>query len=263
MKKLIKSLSRIAKPTIGCIFVLIFLFSTAWATDSQGERAKEILKKMDELYRSTSSSAQFEMEIITPNWQRTLKIDAWTLGMEKAFFRILYPQKEKGMSTLKVGNEMWNYLPKTDKVMKIPPSMMMGSWMGSDFTNDDLVKEYTFLDDYTFEMTGVDNPEPGIVYVKAIPKEDLPIVWGSIITAVREKDYLPLWQKYYDEKGQAMREIIYKDIKTFGKRTIPSVMELIPAKKTGQKTVVRYIDVKFDIQLDDQIFSLRHLREKI
>ncbi|MGE5342110.1 MAG: outer membrane lipoprotein-sorting protein [Candidatus Omnitrophota bacterium] len=227
------------------------------------EKAKEILKKMDELYRSNTSVARFEMQIITPNWQRTLQVDAWTQGLEKSFFRILSPMKERGTATLKVGNEIWNFLPKTDKVMKIPPSMMMGSWMGSDFTNDDLVKEYTFMDDYTFRMVTVPNPESGVVYVKAVPKENLPIVWGWIITAVREKDYLPVWQKYYDEKGRPMREMIYSEIKTFGKRTIPSVMELIPTNKPGQKTVVRYLDVRFDTKLDNEIFSLRHLQEKM
>jgi len=246
----------------GTICCLLLVNAIHAANANPADRAREIVKIMDELFRSKSSIAKFEMKIITPNWERTLEIDAWTLGLEKSFFRIQAPLKEKGMSTLKVGNEIWNYLPKTDKVMKIPPSMMMGSWMGSDFTNDDLVKEYTYLNDYTFEMTTVDKPEPGILYVKSTPKDGVPVVWGYVITAVREKDFLPAWQKFYDEKKQLMREMIFKDIRTFGKRTIPAVMELVPVNKPGQKTTVRYVDIQFDVNLDNSIFSLRHLQEK-
>jgi outer membrane lipoprotein-sorting protein len=230
------------------------------AADPPKQDAREIVKKMDELYRSRSSFVVMEMEIITPQWSRTLKLNAWSLGMDKTFVRILEPKKEKGMATLRIDNEMWNFLPKTAKVMKIPPSMMMGSWMGSDFTNDDLVKEYTFLEDYTFEMTGVENPQPGVIYVKCVPREGLPVVWGHIVTAVREKDYLPLWAKYYDEKGKSMRDIEYKDIKPLGGRTIPAVMELVPSQKPGHKTIVRYLDARFDIDVDKEIFSLRNLR---
>ena len=244
--------------------VVFFLFLVLTLNAAPGtSEAKEIVKKMDELYRSSSSEVTMEMEIITPHWQRTLKMNAWSAGMDKTFIRILAPKKEMGIATLRIDNEMWNFLPKTNKVMKIPPSMMMGSWMGSDFTNDDLVKEYTFLDDYSFELTETENPEPGAVYVKCIPHEGLPIVWGYIIIAVNEKDYMPLWQKYYDEKGKLMREMVFKELKTFGKRTIPAVMELIPVNKEGNKTIVRYSEAKFDIPIDKEVFSLRNLRTGI
>lgn len=226
-------------------------------------KARQIVKKMDELYRSQSSSATVEMEITTPHWKRTLKMTFWSQGMDKTFIRILSPKKEKGVATLRMGNEMWNFFPKTDKVMKIPPSMMMGSWMGSDFTNDDLVKEYTFLKDYAFEVTTIENPAEGVVYIKCIPNEGLPIVWGHIIIAVKEKDHMPLWYRYYDEKGKLMREMIYKDERKFGKRTIPAVMELAPSNKKGYKTVVRYLEAEFDTKLDKGIFTLRNLRSRI
>jgi outer membrane lipoprotein-sorting protein len=225
-------------------------------------KIKEIVKKLDELYRSDSSSASVEMEITTPHWSRTLKMDMWSLGMKKTFIRILAPKKEKGIATLRVGNEMWNFLPKTNKVMKVPPSMMMGSWMGSDFTNDDLVKEFTFVEDFTFETTEVDQPEEGMMYIKCIPKEGRPIVWGHIVMAVEKDGYIPQWYKYYDEKGKLMREIIYKDLKDFGGRQIPAVMELIPTHKKGHKTVVRYIEAEFDTKIDESIFSLRNLRSR-
>jgi outer membrane lipoprotein-sorting protein len=251
---------------IVCVVVSLFLFSIAAAAGDKAAAktdARDIVKKMDELYRSESSFAVMEMEIITPHWKRTLKMEVWSIGMDKTFIRILLPKKEKGIATLRIENEMWNFLPKTNKVMKIPPSMMMASWMGSDFTNDDLVKEYTFLDDYSFDFTEVENPQEGVVYVKCVPGEGLPIVWGHIVTAVREKDYIPLWAKYYDEKGQLMREIQYKDIKTLGKRTIPAVMELVPTHKEGNKTIVRYLEAQFDIPVDKDVFTLRNLRSRI
>jgi outer membrane lipoprotein-sorting protein len=231
--------------------------------ESDTEMAKRIVGKIDELYRSTSSQALMEMEIITPQWQRTLKIQVWSSGMKKTFMRVLEPKKEKGMATLRIGNEMWNYLPKTNKVIKIPPSMMMGSWMGSDFTNDDLVKEFTFLNDYDFAMNTVEQPEAGVLYVKCIPKENVPVVWGYVLLAVREADYLPVWEKYYNERGELAREILFKDVKNFGKRIIPSIMELIPVNKQGQKTIIRYLEAQFDISLDKDIFSLRNLRTEM
>lgn len=255
---------RMKKPALMVCLLTLFLSSLPLLADrSQRGDARMIVQKMDKLYRSDTSISLMEMEIITPHWQRKLKIKAWSSQMDRTFLRILEPRKERGMATLRIENEMWNFLPKTNKVMKIPPSMMMGSWMGSDFTNDDLVKEYTFIDDYDFEMAEIDQPQEGILYVKCIPHEGLPIVWGHILLAVREKDYLPVWQKYYDEKGKLMREMLFKEIKKFGKREIPSIMELIPTQKENQKTIIRYLEAEFDIALDKDTFTLRNLRTGI
>jgi len=223
------------------------------------EEAQRIVRRMDDLYRSRSSETLIEMDIVTPEWQRTLKMRAWSLGTDKTFIRILEPKKEEGVATLRLGNEMWNFLPNIDKVLKIPPSMMMSSWMGSDFTNDDLVKEYTFIESYRFEMFKPEAPEEGLLYVRCVPKEGLPIVWGFIVIAVRQEGLMPVWEKYYDEKARPMREIRFSDVKAFGTRRIPSVMELIPTSKEGHKTVIRYLEARFDIDLSPEIFTLRNL----
>jgi outer membrane lipoprotein-sorting protein len=220
---------------------------------------QKIIKDIDELYRSQSSRGAMEMEIITPNWQRTLKMEFWSEGMEKTLIRIKSPAKERGVGTLRIQNEMWNYLPKTNKVIKIPPSMMMSSWMGSDFTNDDLVKEFSLFEDYTYQPASVENPDTSLVYINCIPREDLPIVWGNIVIAARRGDHLPVWQKYYDEKGVLMRVLEYSDIRTFDGRTIPAVMEMIPQDEKG-RTVVRYESLSFDVDLPENTFSLRNLR---
>ena len=219
-----------------------------------------IIKDIDELYRSTSSYSEIEMHVVTPHWERTMAMNVWTEGMDKTFVRVTAPRKEMGMATLRVENEMWNYLPKTNKVIKVPPSMMMSSWMGSDFTNDDIVREFSLYEDYAYELVTPEEAEPGIVHIDCIPREDLPVVWAHVVIAVREADHLPVWQRYYDEKNELMRTMYFEDIRTFGTRTIPSAMELVPENKKGHRTVVRYIKLDFDAEIDGDIFSLRNLR---
>ena len=134
--------------------------------------------------------------------------------------------------------------------------------MGSDFTNDDLVKEFTFLNDYDFEVTTVNQAQEGVVYVKCIPKENVPVVWGYVLVAVRADNYLPLWEKFYDEQGKLVRELLFKENKQFGQRVIPSVMELISKQKQGHRTIIRYLEVWFDLALSQDIFTLRNLRSE-
>ena len=220
-----------------------------------------VIRHIDQLYRSQTSHADMEMQIVTPHWERTLAMTVWSKGMDKTFIRITAPKKEQGVATLRIGNEMWNYLPKTNKTMKIPPSMMMGSWMGSDFTNDDLVRESSMLEDYTYQYVTPEDASPDHLYVQLIPKEDSPIVWGKIIAAVQSKDYIPVWQRFYDEKGNLMRVMNFKEIKTFGDKIAPSVVEMIPQNKDGHKTVVRWLNATFDSDIDDKIFTRRNLQK--
>jgi len=221
--------------------------------------AREVVRKVDELYRSQSSYAEMEMEISTPHWERTLRMKAWTQGTDRTFIRITAPAKEKGVATLRVGNEMWNYLPNTNKVIKIPPSMMMNSWMGSDFTNNDLVSEFTLLEDYNFELARPDTARDDLLYIEAIPKEGKPIVWGKQIIQVRKQDYIPVRQEYYSEDGELMRVLLYRDITRFDERRIPAEMVMLPQDEEG-RTVIRYLDAEFNIEVQDEIFSLRNLR---
>lgn len=226
------------------------------------EDINNIIQDVDRLYRSNSSYSELEMEIITPNWQRTLSMYGWSEGMDKTFIRITAPKKDEGVATLRIDNEMWNYLPKTDKVIKVPPSMMMSSWMGSDFTNDDLVKEFSLFEDYTYEAIDVEDGTEDNYYINCIPNENIPVVWKNIIFCIRKADKIPRWARYYDEKGRLMRVLIYSDVKRFGDRTIPATLEMIPQNKEGHKTIVRYIEIKFDAKLDRETFTLRNLQSR-
>ena len=248
-----------------CVLLLVSLTAFIYLVttcEASNAKVEDIIKHIDQLYRSKTSHAEMEMHIVTPNYERTLKMLIWTKGMDNTFIRITAPKKEENVATLRIGKQMWNYLPKVNKVIKISPSMMMGSWMGSDFTNDDLVKESSMLDDYTYRMITPEDAAPNLQYVELIPKEDTAIVWGKIITAVRKNDHLPVWQHFYDEKDKLMRVLNYKEIKTFGTKTIPSVMEMIPQNKKGHKTIIRWSKATFNSKVNDNIFTRRNLQKR-
>ncbi len=228
------------------------------AVDASEPDVQDVIDRLDRLYRSEASYAEVEMAIVTPNWERTLRMQMWTEGMQKTLITILSPKKEKGIATLRIGTEMWNYFPKINKVMKVPPSMMMGLWMGSDFTNDDVVKESSLIRDYECEL---EDPGRDDVYRIALtPRQDTPTVWGKIVYTVRRADLIPLEEVFYDEDGEPMRAMIFWDVKTLGGRSLPAVLEMVPLNKEGHKTVIRYLDARFDADLGTDVFTLRKLR---
>lgn len=235
----------------------------AAAGGSPAEEIRDIqvlVDRMDRLYRSETSYAELEMEIRTPHWQRTLRMKMWTVGMRKTFVTIMEPKKEAGTSTLRVGTEMWNYFPRINKVIKVPPSMMMGSWMGSDFTNDDLVKESSLAVDYqpAFGTPGNDS----VYEIVLIPREETPTVWGRIVLTIRKSDLIPVSYVYFDESGDPMREMTFSGPRDFGGRTLPAVLEMKPLKKEGHRTVIRYLDARFDRPQAKDTFTHRNLRRR-
>lgn len=244
------------------IFLLCIGILPVWAQNGAGQRPDilDVVNAIDRLYRHDSSHTVMEMEIHTPHWSRTLKLEAWSEGMDKTFIRILQPQKERGMGTLRIDNEMWNYLPKTNKVMKIPPSMMMSSWMGSDFKNNDLVKEFTFTEDYSFDYVQPEDADESLLYLKCTPKPGKPIVWGHVLVAVDRETLIPKWEEYYDEHDELMRTMYFREVEDFDGKQLPSIMELVPQTKEGHKTVLHYIEAEFDIRITERIFTLRNLR---
>lgn len=236
--------------------LFVFIFPFVVFADTKVDR---ILDKIDRLYRSEQSTASMTMKIKTPHWEREMKLKSWTRGLKNTFIVIEYPRKDKGVATLKKGNEMWNYFPKINKVIKVPPSMMMGSWMGSDFTNDDLVKENTMKQDYTSKII----LESGSEYkIELVPKKETVTVWGKIILKVEKKRLLPLVQEYYDEKGELVRNMVFSKIKKVAGREIPMLMTLTPLKKKGHKTIVEYTEIDFNTKIKDSFFSKRNLQKR-
>lgn len=224
--------------------------------------ARQVLDRVDDLFRGRSSHGTMEMKIQTEHYTRTLGLEFWSEGQENSLVRILSPVKEQGTSTLRVGSEMWNYLPKVDRVIKIPSSMMTSAWMGSHFTNDDLVKDSRMAEDYTFELT-FRGPRDGqqVIQITCTPKPDAPVEWGKAVVTVRASDYLPLRIEYYDEELKLARTMAFSDVRDLGGRELPARMVVQPAHEPNESTTVLYDRIAFDLDLPDDLFSLRSLRE--
>lgn len=236
--------------------LMISVFNSIVYADTD---AVALLKKLDELYRSDSSISTMKMHIVTPNWNRTLELQSWTIGMDDTFIRILSPKKDRGVATLKKGREMWNYFPKINKVIKVPPSMMMGSWMGSDFTNDDLVREVSLVKEYNVEKNEIDNR----YLLTLIPKETTVTVWAKIEILVEKEGLLPLEQRYFNEKGEKVRSMYFSNVREFSGKKIPATMSMVPHNKEGHKTEFEYIDLEFNAGINNSVFTLRNLQKRI
>ena len=227
------------------------------------ESVREIIDRVDRLLRGESSRGLVEMEIRTEHWARALSMEVWSLGTEHSLVRVTDPPREAGTATLKAGQEVWNYLPRVDRTIKVPASLMMGAWMGSHFTNDDLVKESRIVEDYDIEIA-FEGPRDGVpVYEFSLtPKPEAPVVWGRIVEEVRKDDLMPVWVRYYDEDGALVRTLTFSDFRTMGGRLVPATMTVVPTDKPDESTVLRYHELEFDIALDEGFFSLRNLRAR-
>lgn len=225
--------------------------------------AREIIDQVDRILRGDSSHGVTVMEVVTEHWKRTLTMEVWSLGMDYSLVRVTSPAKEAGTATLKSNQDIWNYLPKVDRTIKIPASMMAGSWMGSHFTNDDLVKDSRLIEDYDIETTFEGEREGEMIWeIELTPKPEVPVVWGHIEYVVRKRDLMPLSARYYDEDGDLSRTMTFGEFRSMGGRLVPAAMDMVPADKPGERTSLLYRELQFDVDVDESFFSLQNLKQR-
>ena len=248
--------------------ILLALCSVCWMgpfllAQPSTLQATEIIDRVDRLLRGDSSYGVAEMSIVTRRWRRTKTFEIWSEGTERALIRILNPKKEEGVATLRSGSDMWNYLPKIDRTIRIPTSMMMASWMGSHFTNDDLVKESSLIRDYDVAIMYEGEREGVAVYEFTLtPLPDAPVVWGRLEYQVRKNDLMPVWARYYDEDGELKRTLVFSNFRILGGRLVPTEMRFMPQNKPEEYTQITYRELEFDIRLPKDLFSLAALRKR-
>ncbi len=239
-------------------FILTVSFRTSY---SQVLTAREIVKKADDKGRGQTSQGVMTLTIIRPDWTRSITMKSWSKGTEYSLIYITAPAKEKGQVFLKRQNDMWNWVPSIERIIKIPPSMMMQSWMGSDFTNDDLVKESSIVVDYTQKLLGKEKIRDQECYkIELIPLPDAAVTWGKVITWITVDGFNQWKAEYYDEDSSLVNVMNAYDIKKLGDREIPSRLEITPVNKNGDKTVLEMNRMVFNKPISDNFFSQQNMK---
>ncbi len=249
------------------LFLILILGAFATLTTSQvvveqsTKDPKEVLRKAEDKLRGLTSISEMKMTVVRPTWKREMKLKAWSKGEDYSLILVTAPARDKGTAFLKREKEIWNWQPSIDRVIKLPPSMMMQSWMGSDFTNDDLVKHSSTLEDYTHKLLDAEMIDDRDCYVlELIPREEAAVVWGKVILWIDKKDYMELRTELYDEEGYLVNTIHGKNIKELGGKLLPSVLEIVPEEDPGNMTIIEQLWIEFDKPIKEQFFSVQSLK---
>lgn len=240
--------------------ILIASLTIVYQPPILAQDATSIIRQMDNKMRGETSFTEMTMTTVRPRYTREISFKAWSLGDEYSLVLIAAPARDKGTAFLKRKNEMWNYIPSIDKTVKMPPSMMSQSWMGSDFTNDDLVRGISIVDDYIHSLKSPEAIEGRPCHViELIPKPDTPVVYEKVEYWIDKEYLLPLKVLNYDERGELANTMFFKEIKEMGGRMIPTIMELVPENKPGHKTSVITTSADYSIKFNQDYFSIQNL----
>lgn len=226
--------------------------------------ATDLIEKAEKQLQGKEFQATMTMSVVRGSSERNLQMRIWLKGRDNAVVKILSPIKDRGTGNLRLNLNLWQYLPNVERLVKIPPSMMLQNWMGSDFTNDDIVKTSSLARDYTHTIQK--KTEKGgqtIVEILCTPKPNAPVVWGKVVEFIRQKDAALVRREFYNEKNELVRVLVGEEIKLIDGHSIPTVMTMSSPKKEGNKTVVRYEDIKFDQGIETSIFTQEFLRKPI
>ena len=236
--------------------------STLQPAASQQLTAKEIIKKADDKFNGEKSGySVMSMTIVRPSWQRTVEFKSWSLGNDYSLTLITAPAREKGQTFLKRGSEMWSWNPAINRLIKLPPSMMSQGWMGSDYTNDDILKESSVVDDYTHNNEGEEEVDGRLCYrIKLTAREDADVLWGYQMWWVDKKEFIMIKAELYDEDGYLVRRERGTDLKIMDGRLIPTTIELVPAEEEGHKTILKILEMKFNVSIEESFFSQQNMK---
>lgn len=220
---------------------------------------KALIRKVEQQYNGDSSHITARLDIVTQQWRRSVSVEGWSLGRDFCLTRVLKPVKERGITTLKAVREVWNYLPRVDRVIKIPPSMLGSPWMGSHISNDDLVKSSHVDMDYDLSLI---ETSPETWTIACLPKPDVPVIWGKIIYTIEKAHHIPLTVVYFDDAMAKVRTMHFNDVQHVDGHVLPMRMTVQPHDTPDEKTVLQYLDIRFDIPVEESFFSLRSLKSR-
>lgn len=237
---------------------LVFALNTGNVT---AQSAAEILEQMEEVMRGDSQYAEMTMKIERPRYNREVSMRSWLKGRDYSLILITAPARDNGTVYLMRENDIWNYDPRIDRTTRLPSSMMAQSWMGSDFTNDDLVRDSDLIDDFEHQILRTEEYNGYESWViELVPKPDTPVVWGKVLMWISKEDYIQLRIENYDQREKLVNTMELTDIQQFGQRKIPTTIIVKPADKENERTILTYQKLEYDIDIDESFFSRANMQ---
>ena len=239
----------------------VFISSESVIYAQEQFTAKEIIEKADSKVRGKTNKSVMEMQIIRPTWQRDISMKSWSNGLDFSMTYITAPARDKGQVFMKRKTEMWNWMPSIGRMVKIPASMMSQGWMGSDYTNDDILKESSIVVDYNHSLAGEEVVEGLNCYkIEMQPKEEAAVIWGKVYKWITKDEFIQIKSEYFDEDDELVKSDFGYDFKEMDGRLIPSRIEIVPADDEGKKTVLFIKEIEFDIEINESFFSQQNMK---
>jgi len=233
--------------------ISVLIFTTLLLADE----ASDIIERLDDNMRGKSIYMLLSMKIVSKGHERSMKMKSYSEGTKKSFTKIIYPPKDRGITFLSFDNQMWQYVPKIERIIKIPPSMMLQNWMGSDITNDDMVKQSSIVEDYNPKIIKRDG---SLVTIELIPKEEAAVVWGKVVVNIDTKTYTSIKDVFYDEDGEEVRYFLYDKVKKYGDYYIPTYWRIQSSEKKNRFTEIILEEVEYDKKISKQYFKKSALK---
>ncbi len=246
--------------TLALYALALFVATANTALWAQAPDGPSLVKAAIDLSRGVSSYGEMTMVIHRPSWERSMSMRGWTEGDKKSLVRVTAPKKDVGNGTLMLDREMWSYSPKINRIVKVPSSMMSQGWMGSDFSNKDVSRSDSVLDDYEHTLRNSSQHDGHTVYeIESIPDEDAPVVWGKLVLLIRD-DHVMLENQFWDQDGKLVKVLKTLEVVTMGGRVVAKRQRMAKSEVEGEWTEVTMDSIEFDVELKSNLFTLSNLR---
>ncbi len=246
---------------IFALFGFLFLNINARLLSSQSLSALEIVQKSESIHEIGDVIAELSVDIIRPSWNKKIELKTWAKGTDYAMAYIIAPERDKGTVFLKTKDDVYNYLPKVKKVIKMPMNLLSQNWMGTDMTTDDLIKGSQFSADYIPKLVSEESISGRSSYkIELLPKPDADVLWGKVLLWVDKTSYNQMQMKFYDEDLDLVHTIVGSNLKVLGGKLVVSKYVMTPADKKGYKTTLTYESLDFKQKLSVNFFTKENMK---
>jgi outer membrane lipoprotein-sorting protein len=224
--------------------------------------AEEIIQRVDDNRVYTSIEYQATMTISMGDKVREKSFFGYARGEDHAYIEFIAPARDKGTRFLKLGEEMWMYIPAVEKPTKIAGHMLRQSLMGSDFSYDDFTENDRLIELYDIELIGVDTIEDRPCYVLELVAKVEEVTYYRQKLWVSQDDYIPIKTELYARSGKLMKEFRVLETKVIGSYNFPVRIKMTNKLRQSTFTELVFQKIDLDVSIPSNIFTKAYLERK-